>query len=70
VGADLDRSWAGHEPAEMKRFRHFRHMLPVQRRSAVPDAGHEKGSGSRWDSQSRQHLFVYGNAIIRNHEND
>jgi D-lactate dehydrogenase (cytochrome) len=28
VGADLDRSWAGHEPAEMKRFRHFRHMLP------------------------------------------
>lgn len=28
VGADLDRSWAGHEPAEMKRFRQFRHMLP------------------------------------------
>jgi D-lactate dehydrogenase (cytochrome) len=28
VGADLDRSWAGHEPKEIKQFRHFRHMLP------------------------------------------
>ena len=28
VGADLDRSWAGSEPGELKRFRHFRHMLP------------------------------------------
>ncbi|MGA6925639.1 MAG: FAD-binding oxidoreductase, partial [Desulfosarcina sp.] len=28
VDGDLDRSWAGHEPEEMKRFRHFRHMLP------------------------------------------